>query len=391
MTRRESTHGTGTQAVHGPKPRSAGPLATPIVQTSTFVFESAAQMRAYLDGDPNLYLYTRYANPTLAELEDALAFLEGGAAGLVFSSGMAAMTTALWAHLSAGDEVLAGASLYGGTTKFIREVLPRFGVGHKIVPVAELPNIAGHVSKHSKVLVFESPTNPNVDIVDVAAVATAAHEHGLLVIVDNTFATPFNQKPLALGVDIVMHSLTKALSGHSDIIGGALIGSKARIDAARAHLKILGGCLDPHAAYLVLRGLKTLHLRAERQAENALALARALDGHPKLSRVIYPGLASHPGHAIAKRQMKTFGSMVAIVLAGGLPAAERCYDRLHVVRRAASLGGLETIVSLPLHTSHHGYSAEQLALAGVEPGMMRFSIGVEDVQDVVADVLQAID
>ncbi len=382
--------GVGTRAVHGARKPRSGPLATPIVQTATFVFDSSAQMSRYLKGDPELHLYTRYSNPTLAELEESLAALEGGEAALVLASGMAAMTTALWSLLSAGDEVLASASLYGGTTRFVRDVLPRFGVSHRIVPVDELAHLERHVTKRSRVIVLESPTNPNVDVVDIVAVAASAHAKGLLVIVDNTFATPFNQKPLALGADIVMHSLTKALSGHSDLIGGALVGSRQRIDAFREHLKILGGCLDPHAAYLVIRGLKTLHLRAERQAANALAVARHLEGHPKLSRVIYPGLASHPAHEIAKHQMRTFGSILAVVVKGDLAAAERVYDALGLVARAASLGGVETLVSLPLHTSHHGYSPEQLALAGVEPGMMRFSIGVEDAEDLIADIEQAL-
>lgn len=383
--------GVGTRAVHGPRPIRSGPLATPIVQTSTFVFESSDQMRRFLDGDPDLHLYTRYSNPTVAVLEESLAELEGGEAALALSSGMAAMTTALWSLVSSGDEILASSSLYGGTTKFLRTVLSRFGVDHKIVPVRDLANLERHVSERSKVVVLESPTNPNVDIVDIAAVAKEAHARGLVLIVDNTFATPFNQRPLELGADIVMHSLTKALSGHNDLIGGALVGSKERIGAARDLMKILGGCLDPHAAYLVIRGLKTLHLRAERQASNALLIARALEGHPRLSRVIYPGLASHPGHTTATAQMATFGSMIAVVVKGGLAAAERCYDRLELVARAASLGGVETIVSLPLHTSHHGYSEEQLAVAGVEAGMMRFSIGIEDAADVIADIEQALD
>lgn len=380
-----------TRAVHGSRMPASGPLATPIVQSATFVFESSAQMRDYLHGDPALHLYTRYSNPTLAALEESLAQLEGGEGAIVFSSGLAAMTTALWSTLSAGDEVLASSSLYGGTTKFIRKILPRFGVAHRIVPVAEMSRLESYLSPNSKVVVLESPTNPNVDIVDIAAVARAAHARGALVIVDNTFATPFNQRPLELGADLVMHSLTKALSGHSDIIAGALIGSAAHLEPAREHLKVLGGCMDPHAAYLALRGLKTVHLRAARQAENAMAVVQALAGHPKLSRVLYPGLPSHPGHAIAKRQMATFGSMFALSLRGGLAAAEKCYDALELVGRAASLGGVESIVSLPVHTSHHGYSDEELAQAGVDAGMMRFSMGVEDARDIAADIEQALD
>jgi cystathionine beta-lyase/cystathionine gamma-synthase len=383
--------GMGTTAVHGTKDPRPGPLAVPIVQSSTFVFASSAEMRRYLEGDEELYLYTRYANPTLRELEEALAALEGAEAGLVLASGMAALTTGLLSLVRAGDEVLASASLYGGTTRLVREILPSLGVAGRLVPPEELTDLARHVSAKTKALVIESPTNPNVDVMDVAAITAAAHDRGLAVMVDNTFATPVLQRPLELGADLVMHSLTKALGGHSDIIGGALVGSKARIDKARDLLKVLGGVLDPHAASLALRGVKTLHLRVERQCANALALARHLESQPKVSRVLYPGLPSHPRHELAKRQMSGFGGIVAFVLAGGLPAAERFYDGLRLLARAASLGGVESLVSLPVHTSHHGYTDEQLRAAGVDPGMVRVSLGVEDAADIVADVSRALE
>jgi cystathionine gamma-synthase len=212
-----------------------------------------------------------------------------------------------------------------------------------------------------------------------------------VVVVDNTFASPHLQRPLALGADIVMHSLTKTLAGHSDLIAGALAGSKERIDAARAMMKVLGGCLDPHAAYLALRGVRTLHLRVERQSANALALARALEGHPRVKRVLYPGLPSHPGHALAARQMSAFGGIVTLVLEGGLAAAERLYDRLSLVARAASLGGVESLASLPVHTSHYGFSDEKLREAGIDPGMVRLSMGVEDADDLVHDLERALE
>jgi cystathionine gamma-lyase len=240
------------------------------------------------------------------------------------------------------------------------------------------------------VLIVESPTNPGLEIVDLAAVCASAHARGLVVIADNTFATPHLQRPLALGADLVMHSLTKALAGHSDVIGGALAGSRARIDAARATMKVLGGCMDPHAAFLVLRGVKTLHLRVERQCDNALALARRLEGHAGVRRVLYPGLPTHPGHDVARRQMSAFGGVVTLVLAGGLPAAERFYDRLRLVARAASLGGVESLASLPVHTSHYGLPEDKLREAGIDPGMVRLSLGVEDAADVIADVERAL-
>jgi cystathionine beta-lyase/cystathionine gamma-synthase len=382
--------GPGTTAVHGRRKPRPGPVTAPIVQSSTFAFASSEEMRRYLAGDPELCLYTRYENPTLRELEEALAALEGAEAGLVFSSGMAAITTALFSLVRAGDEVLASASLYGGTTRFVREVLPALGVNGRFVAPADLTRLDRVATAKSRALVIESPTNPVLDVVDIEAVARSARERGIVLVVDNTFASPIVQRPLALGADLVMHSLTKALSGHSDVMGGALVGSRERIAQARSFLKVLGGCMDPLPAFLVLRGLKTLHLRVARQCETALALARRLEGHARLRRVIYPGLPSHPGHEIARRQMTGFGGVVSFVLEGGLPAAERFYDRLELVTRAASLGGVDSLVSLPVHTSHHGFTDEQLRLAGIDAGMVRLSLGVEDAEDIVADVEQAL-
>lgn len=382
--------GPGTTAVHGPREGRPGPLSPPIVQTSTFAFSSAAEMRRYLEGDEELFLYTRYANPTVRVLEEALAALEGAESALALSSGMAAMTTAVMSLVGAGDEVLASGALYGGTVRLLTELLPRFGVRARLVPTPDLVRLERVVGEASRVLVIESPTNPTLEIVDIEAVCASAHARGLVVVADNTFATPLLQRPLALGVDLVMHSLTKALAGHSDVIGGALAGSRARIEAARATMKILGGCMDPHAAFLVLRGVKTLHLRVERQCANALALARRLEGHPAVRRVHYPGLASHPAHETARRQMSAFGGMVTLELAGGLPAAERLYDRLRLVARAGSLGGVESLASLPVLTSHWGLTGEQLRTAGIDPGLVRLSLGVEDAEDLIEDVERAL-
>lgn len=387
---KERERGPGTRAVHGQGAPHPGPLTTPIVQSSTFVFDSAAEMRRYLEGDEDLYLYTRYANPTLRALEEALAALEQGEAALVFASGMAAMTTAILSLVEAGDEVLASASLYGGTTRLVRDVLPRLGVAARILAPADLTGLRALAGPRSRVLVFESPTNPTVEVLDIASVCAAAHDAGITVILDNTFATPILQRPLALGADLVMHSLTKALGGHSDLIGGALVASRERIEKARSMMKVLGGCMDPHPAFLALRGLKTLHLRVQRQCENALALARHLEGKPKLRRVLYPGLQSHPAYEVARRQMSAFGGIVSFVLEGGLPAAERFYDGLRLMARAASLGGVETLASLPVHTSHHGYTEEQLRAAGVDPGSVRVSLGVEDAADLLEDADRAL-
>ncbi len=382
--------GAGTAAVHGAHRVRPGPLATPIVQTSTFAFGSSAELHRYLDGDEELFVYTRYANPTVRALEEALAALEGGEAALALSSGMAAMTSAVLSLVQAGDEVLGSRSLYGGTLRLLTDTLPRLGIRSRLLALEELVDPGRLAGERTRLLILESPTNPTLEIVDLAAACEAAHAGGIAVIVDNTFATPHLQRPLALGADLVMHSLTKALAGHSDLIGGALVGSRERIEAARATMKVFGGCLDPHAAFLAGRGLKTLHLRVERQCTNALALARRFEGHPAVRRVLYPGLPAHPGHAVACRQMSAFGGMVTLELNGGLPAAERFYDRLELVARAASLGGVESLASLPVHTSHYGVPEDKLREAGVDPGMVRLSLGVEDADDLVADVLQAL-
>lgn len=383
--------GAGTRAVHGRREPAPGPLATPIVQSATFTFASSAEMRRFLEGDEELYLYTRYANPTLRVLEETLASLEDGEDALVLASGMAAATTGLLSLARAGDEVIASASLYGGTARFVREYLPSLGVATRLLRAGELHELGRHLTARTRAVIVESPTNPALEVLDLAVVAAAARGRGVALMVDNTFATPLVQRPLALGADLVMHSLTKALAGHSDVIGGALVGPRERVERAREVMKVLGGCLDPHSAFLVLRGMKTLHLRVARQCENALALARHLQGHAAVERVVYPGLPSHPAHEIARRQMSAFGGLVSFVPRGGLAAAERFYDRLRLVARAASLGGVETLVSLPVHTSHHGMTDEQLAEAGIERGMVRVSCGVEDADDILADVDAALE
>ena len=386
MTKR----GIGTRAVHGESVPRRGPLVPPIAQTSTFVFDSSDEMRRYLGGDPELYIYTRYANPTLQPLEQTLAALEEAEDALALASGMAAMTTGVLSLIRAGDEVIGAASLYGGTIRLLRQTLPRLGIATRIVPDQALSALSDVAGPATRVLILESPTNPSLAIVDIEATTRAAHALGIVVIVDSTFATPVLQRPLTLGADLVMHSLTKSLSGHSDLIGGALAGPRERIAKARDTMKILGGCMDPHAAFLAHRGLRTLHLRVRRQCENAAALARHLDGRPKIARVLYPGLPHHRGHEVAKRQMTDFGGMLSIVLEGGLPAAERFYDGLRLMARAASLGGVETLVSLPVHTSHHGLTPDELRAAGVDPGTVRISLGVEDAADLVADADEAL-
>lgn len=390
-----SGRGFGTRAAARPASRrKSGPLATPIVQTSTFSFASSAELKRYLQGEPGddgeLFLYSRYANPTVRDLEDTLASLEGAERALAFSSGMAALSTAMIGLLKPGDEVLAGASLYGGTSKLLRNVLGPFGVTSRFLSLDELRRLDEFVTPRSKLLVFESPTNPQVDVIDIEGLCAQARKHGLVVLFDNTFASPVLQQPLSLGVDIVMHSLTKSLAGHSDVVAGALAGRADLMERIHGTARILGGCLDPHAAFLTLRGIKSVHLRVERSCRNALAIAQAIASHPKLAEVRYPGLPSHPGHEVARRQMRAFGSMICVTVRGGLTAAERVFDRLGIFERAASLGGVESLASLPVHTSHFGLSESQLALARVDPGMIRLSVGIEDAEDLISDLLTAL-
>ena len=366
------------------------PLTTPIYETTTFVFQSAADVKAYNEGRSRKFLYSRYSNPTVMDVERTLAALEGADAALALSSGQAATLTALLALTEAGDEVVCSSAIYGGTHHLIGDLLPKFGVLPRFVSLEELTSPAGLLTDRTKIVWFESPINPTLRCVDVAAVAGACRARGVVSILDNTFASPINQQPLALGVDIVMHSATKYLNGHSDVTAGVLAGRAPLIERMAGVRKLAGTVLDPSAAYALGRGLKTLPVRVERQNANALAVARWLERDSRVAAVFYPGLTSHPDHAIAAKQMRGFGGMVCVEVRGGYEGAARFYDRLRVIQRAASLGGVESLCSLPVLTSHVGYTEEQLARAGVTPGMARLSIGLEDPEDLVADIDQAL-
>ncbi len=369
---------------------NATPLNTPIYATSTFVFNSAAELEAFNQGKSNKFLYTRYANPTVLAVEEKIAVLEGAEAALVTSSGMAATSTALFGLLKAGDEVVCSAAIYGGTLHVITDFLKRFGVGARFATLEELATPECLIGPKTKVVWFESPINPTLRCVDIARVAEACRAKGVTCAIDNTFASPVNQQPLALGVDLVMHSATKYLNGHSDVTAGALAGSRVMIDALQPARKLFGGVLEPASAYALARGMKTLSLRVARQSATAHRLAEWLEKHPKVSRVFYPGLSSHPDHAIAKKQMKGFGGMVTFEAAGGYDAACRFYDRINLIKRAASLGGTESLCSLPVLTSQYGLNDEQLALAGVTKGMVRVSVGLEAAEDLIGDLDQAL-
>jgi cystathionine beta-lyase/cystathionine gamma-synthase len=369
--------------------RDTGALTTPIYETTTFVFESAAAVRAYAEGSSDKYLYSRYSNPTVVAVERTLAGLEAAEAALVFSSGQAATTTALLALLESGDEVVCSAAIYGGTLHLLEDVLARFGVRTRFASLEDLARPESLFSDATRLVWFESPNNPTLRCVDIAAVAAACRARGVRSAIDNTFASPINQQPIILGVDLVMHSATKYLNGHADVTAGALAGSAAVIDRIFRTRKMLGTVLDPAAAYALGRGLKTLAVRMERHNASALAVAQWLDTDPRVTAVFHPGLASHPDHELARRQMGGFGGMVCVDL-GSYERAAAFFDKLSLVNRAASLGGVESLCSLPVLTSHWALSDEALARAGVTPGMARLSIGLEDVDDIIADLDQAL-
>ena len=383
--------GDATRAIHsGEAKHGVGvPVATPIARTSTFTFSSTAEMKRWAEGKSKAYIYTRYGNPTLAVAEEKLAALEGGEAALVTASGMAAISSALLAVLKAGDEVIATRQLYGGTYRLMRDIFPGLGIKVRHVE-ADLAGAEQLVTPRTRALYIETPTNPTLRLVDLRKAMALARRFRLVSLIDNTFATPVLQKPLALGFDIVLHSATKYLGGHSDLIAGAVITSRSWAERVREMVIHLGGSMDPEAAFLLIRGIKTLEVRIHRHCANAKAIARFLARHPKVARVHYPGLPSHPDHRLARRQMRDFGSMLAFDLKAGLPAARRFCDRVRVFLLAASLGGVESLVVLPIYTSHYRMSEKELRAAGVEPGTVRVSVGLEDAKDLIEDLWQAL-
>jgi len=368
----------------------AVPLTTPIYETTTFVFESAAEVLAYNEGRSKKYLYSRYTNPTLVSVERKLAALDHAEAALLFSSGMGATATILMAHTKAGDEIVCSAAIYGGTLHLLTDVLTKFGIQPRFVSLEQLAAPEQALTDRTKLVWFESPINPTLRCVDVKRIAGACRARGVLSVIDNTFASPINQQPLAMGVDLVMQSATKYLNGHSDVTGGVVTGSSALVDPVGKARRMIGTVMDPYPAYALGRGLKTLPLRMAKHNANAAAVAEFLAADRRVSQVYYPGLASHPDHEIASRQMTGFGGMVCFDLGGSYDRAARLYDRLQVVKRAASLGGVESLVSMPVLTSQWGCSDDQLREAGVTRGMLRLSVGLEDAADLIADLDQAL-
>jgi cystathionine beta-lyase/cystathionine gamma-synthase len=370
--------------------RDAVPLTTPIYETTTFLFDNAAEVHAYNEGTSSKFLYSRYGNPTVVAVEQTIAAIEGAESAMLFASGMAATSTALLGLLKSGDEVVCSAAIYGGTLHLLDEMFPRYGIQPRFVSLDELQDPARVIGPRTRVLWFESPINPMLRCVDIAAIAAACRARGVISIIDNTFACPLNQQPIRLGVDLVMESVTKYLNGHSDVTAGALAGPATLLKSVDQARRMLGGIADPQAAYAIGRGLKTLAVRMDRHNASGLAVARWLEKDPRVARVYYPGLESHPDHALAKRQMTAFGGMVCVDVGGGQERAERFFDRLRVFRRAASLGGVESLCSLPVLTSQWGHTDAQLAAAGVTRSMARLSVGLEDVEDLIEDLDQSL-
>lgn len=386
------TRGFATDLIHAGDEHVGlpAPLTTPIYETTTFVFDNAQEVVAYNEGRSEKYLYSRYTNPTVVSVERKLAALDRAEAALAFSSGQGATTTILMALLKAGDEVVCSAAIYGGTLHLMADLLSNFGVQPRFVSLDELARPDRLFSERTRIVWFESPINPTLRCVDVGAIAAACRARGVLSIIDNTFASPMNQQPLALGVDLAMQSATKYLGGHSDVTAGTVTGPKALVGRIEKARRMLGTVLDPQPAYALGRGLKTLPVRIQRHNANAQAIAAFLAADRRVSQVYYPGLPSHPDHGVARRQMTGFGGMVTFDLGGSFERAERAYDRLQLIKRAASLGGVESLVSLPVITSQWGHTDEQLREAGVTRGMIRLSVGLEDPEDLIADLDQAL-
>jgi cystathionine beta-lyase/cystathionine gamma-synthase len=385
--------GPATELIHaGEVERGiAVPLTTPIYETTTFVFDTAAEVAAYNEGRSSKYLYSRYTNPTVISTEQKLAALDRAESALLFSSGQGATTTILMAHANAGDEIVCSAAIYGGTLHLLQDVLARFGVTPRFVTLEDLVQPERVISERTRILWFESPINPTLRCVDVRRVGDACRARGVLSVIDNTFASPINQQPLALGIDLAMQSVTKYLNGHSDVTGGVVTGPAALVAPIEKVRRMVGTVIDPHPAYALGRGLKTLPLRIARHNENAAAVAAFLLNDRRVSSVYYPGLPSHPDHAIATRQMTGFGGMVCFDLDGQYDRAAKLYDSLKVIKRAASLGGVESLISMPVLTSQWGHTDEQLREAGVTRGMLRLSVGLEDAADVIADLALALE
>jgi cystathionine beta-lyase/cystathionine gamma-synthase len=383
----------GTLAVHGGEDQvwAVPAVNTPIYQTTTYRFASAADAAAYLEAPDGRWLYSRLENPTVIAAERKVALLEGTEQAALFASGMAAVHAALVASLAAGDTLLVADTIYGQTTRLARTILARFGVRVLEVPLQRLAEAAAAAPPGTRALLFETPTNPTLRVVDVAAVAAACRARGILSLVDATFATPVNLRPAALGVDLVIHSATKYLNGHCDHLAGVVAGNKSVLAPVLEVRRTAGGTLDPGVAYDLIRGMKTLEIRIERQNATALRLAEALQHHPKVAQVHYPFLRSHPDHELARRQLRGGGGVLSLSVKGGFEPCCRVHDALRIVARASSLGGVESLASIPVISSHRNATDAELAAQGIDRGLLRVSVGLEDAGDLLDDLTQALE
>lgn len=381
-----------TQAVwaaeEGPFPYGAA--VVPIVPAATFAYENLASWEAVATRKQAGHVYSRNSNPTLDVLERKIALLDGTEQGLGFATGMAAINGVLFGLLSPGDRVVSTKDTYGGTNVLFEEFLPRFAIKVTLCDTSDAAQIEAEISRGCKLVYLETPTNPTLKVVDIDRLARAAKRQGAIVVTDNTFATPVNQLPAALGSDIVVYSATKFLAGHSDVLGGLVSGRADLLQKIYHYREITGATLHADAAYSILRGMKTLALRVARHNSNALAIARHLAGHPKVSAVYYPGLETHPGHDTARRQMSGFGGVLSFVPRGGFDNLRKVLDGLRLAQRAAHLGGVATTAGPPSVTSHVELTAQERAAAGIPETLIRYSVGIEGVEDLCADLDQAL-
>ncbi|MCO5173358.1 MAG: cystathionine gamma-synthase family protein [Trueperaceae bacterium] len=370
--------------------RIAGATQVPVVHSVAFGYDDLDHWRDVALGRADGHIYSRNTNPTVRAFEEKIRLLEGAEAATSFSTGMAAISATLFALLAPGERVVSVKDTYGGTNRLFLDYLPRFGIEVALCETDDQAGIVAAIDAGCKLVYLETPTNPTCKILDIELLARHAKAQGATVVVDNTFATPINQSPLALGADLVVHSATKYLGGHADALGGALCGAAGLVAKVFAYREVNGAALHADAAYLLLRGMKTLALRVERQSANAMAVARFLDAHPRVERVFYPGLPSHPNHAVAARQMRAFGGMLSFQLVGGFEAVKAFLPRLRFAHRAANLGAVETTVAPPRTGSHVELTEQERAAMGIPEALVRYSAGIEDVRDLIADLEQAL-
>lgn len=372
------------------KPLAFGAAQVPIVQSAPFAYDDMDEWAAVALGRSEGYIYSRNTNPTVGVFEEKCRILEGGEKAVAFASGMAAISNTLLALLSPGDRVVSIKDSYGGTSRIFMDVLPRMNIEVDLVETSDGDAIEAAISKGCKLVYLETPTNPTLKIIDLRRAIAAAKKQGAITVVDNTFATPINQNPIAFGADLVVHSATKYLGGHDDAMGGVLVGRQDLVQTVYEHREICGAVLAAFPAYLLLRGLKTLDLRVQKQNETGLAIARFLKDHPKIDKVFYPGLETHDKHDIAKSQMRGFGGMMSFSVDGDFDALKRFVGHLHYIHRAASLGSVNTLIGPPSVTSHVECTAEQRAALGIPETLLRYSCGIEDAGDLITQLDDAL-